>query len=110
MCGGRGWRGRVRRDGTAADADAVDWDGLFTEVGCTSMDMGRSVAVMANGGFLKQVIWRILERRGKALSSSEPIPQNLTANTDNAPNPETAPKFFTHPPILATKSMFGASP
>ena len=71
--------------------------------------IGNGRAVMAFWDFLEQTHWRSLESRGNALRMREPIPQNLTANTDRAPSPETAPKFFTHPPILVTKSMFGAA-
>jgi len=68
------------------------------------MMIGRGRAVMAGRDFLEQVNWRSLEIRGNALRRREPIPQNLTAKTDRAPSPETAPKFFTHPPIFVTKS------
>jgi hypothetical protein len=73
------------------------------------MMIGSGRAVMDFWDFLEQVNWRSLAMRGKALRRREPIPQNLTANTDRAPSPETAPKFFTHPPIFVTKSMFGAA-
>ena len=92
-------------------ADAVDWD-EYVAVGSGGI-VGRAIvkgaAAIADGVFLKHISWKSLDKRGKNFRTSEPIPQNLTANTDSAPNPETAPKFFIHPPILERKLMFGAS-
>lgn len=68
-----------------------------------------AVAVIAAGVLLKQFSWNIFDIIGKALSRRDPIPQNLTANTEIIPKPEMAPKFFIHPPIFATKSTWGAS-
>ena len=111
VCCGRGWRGRVRRGGAVADGAPVEIDCPVTAVGGTMIDIGRAAgaAVMAGGDFRKQVNLRNLAKMGKNLRRREPIPQNRTAITERAPSPETAPKFFTHPPILVTKSMFGAA-
>ena len=93
------------------DGAPVELDGPVTAVGGMMMDIGRAAgaAVMAGGVFRKQVNLRSLVKMGNNLRRREPIPQNRTAITERAPSPETAPKFFTHPPILVTKSIFGAA-
>ncbi len=66
-------------------------------------------AAMAGGALLKQLMFRSFDRSGNILRRKEPTPQNRTAITEIIPKPETAPKFFDHPPTLATKSTCGAS-
>ena len=67
VCDGRGWHGRVRRSDAADGADTVDWDELVTSVGCTPMNKGRSVVVMANGEFFETSKLEDFGKEGESL-------------------------------------------
>ena len=103
----RCYLGFCRRGGPVDRSDAAERDEYDSRGGVMIWSGRRGMAGaawMASWDFLQQVNLRSFDRMGKALSKRLPIPQNLTAKTEIIPNPDTAPKFFNHPPILATKS------
>jgi hypothetical protein len=92
-----------RRGGPVDRSEAVERDGYCSTVG-VMIWIGAGAAWMVGWDFLKQFKWRTWDRMGKILSKRDPTPQNLTAITEIIPNPDTAPKFFIHPPQFCNKT------